>query len=48
MIEELIRLQEEFGRGKCQVPDLVEAWWYDIDHIQFDVVTQTFRFVPIA
>jgi hypothetical protein len=47
IIEELERLQTEFGKGRCQVPDTLEnAWWYDIDHIQFDPVTQTYRFVP--
>jgi hypothetical protein len=47
IIEELERLQTEFGPGRCQLPDTLEnAWWYDIDHIQFDPVTQTYRFVP--
>jgi hypothetical protein len=47
IIEELERLQTEFGAGRCQLPDqLGEPWWYDIDHIQFDPVTQTYRFVP--
>lgn len=45
VIEELERLQNEFGPGKCQIPDPVERWWYDVDRIEFDTVTQTFRFV---
>jgi hypothetical protein len=48
IIEELERLQTEFGPGRCQFPDPLEAWWNDIDHIQFDSVTQTYRFVPAS
>ena len=47
IIERLEQLQSEFGAGKCQLPDPLEgAWWYDIDHIDFDPLTQTYRFVP--
>jgi hypothetical protein len=46
LIEELERLQNEFGRGKCQLPDFAEAqFWNDITRIEFDTVTQTYRFV---
>lgn len=49
IIEELERLQTEFGRGRCQLPDQMEhAWWYDIERIDFDPVTQTYRFVPAS
>lgn len=47
IIEELERLQTEFGVGKCQLPDPLEnAWWHGISHIDFDPQTQTYRFVP--
>jgi len=47
IIEELERLQTEFGRGKCQLPDPLEgSWWEDIASIDFDPGTQTYRFVP--
>jgi hypothetical protein len=46
LIEELERLQNEFGPGKCQLPDFAEAtFWVNIDRIEFDTVTQTYRFV---
>lgn len=45
LMEELERLQHEFGRGKCQLPDPLERWWNDIDRIEFDAATQTYRFV---
>jgi len=46
IIEELERLQNEFGPGKGQLPDPLEGWWHDIDRIDFDPSTQTYRFVP--
>lgn len=46
IMEELERLQNEFGPGKCQLPDPLERWWHDIDRVDFDPATQTYRFVP--
>jgi hypothetical protein len=46
IMEALERLQNEFGQGKCQLPDPLQGWWYDIDRIEFDPSTQTYRFVP--
>jgi hypothetical protein len=46
LIEEIERLQAEFGRGKCQLPDPLEGWWHHVSHIEFDPATQTYRFVP--
>jgi hypothetical protein len=45
LLEELERLQHEFGRGKVQLPDPVERWWYDVDRVEFDTETQSYRFV---
>jgi hypothetical protein len=46
IIEELERLQGEFGPGKVQIPDPLEAqWWYEVDRVEFDSVTQTYRMV---
>jgi len=45
-IEELTRLQHEFGPAKLKVPDPIEAQWRnDIDRIEFDSETQTFLLV---
>jgi hypothetical protein len=46
LIEELERLQEEFGRGTCQLPEPLSGWWDTISHIDFDPGTQAYRFVP--
>ena len=45
ILEELERLVMEFGDGKGKLPDSFEAWWYDVDRIEFDNVSQTYRFV---
>jgi hypothetical protein len=46
IIEELERLQTEFGGGKCQFPDPLQGTWRnDIDRIEFDPGTQTYLFV---
>jgi hypothetical protein len=44
-LEEIERIQNEFGRAKLQIPDPVERWWYDVDRIEFDPVSQAIRLV---
>jgi hypothetical protein len=44
-LEEIERIQNEFGRAKLQIPDPVERWWYDVDRIEFDPETQAIRLV---
>jgi hypothetical protein len=46
LMEKMDRLQNEFGRGKCQLPDPLQGWWHDITDVEFDPATQTYRFVP--
>lgn len=45
LIEEIERLHTEFGRARVQVPDPVERWWYDLDRIERDAETNTFRLI---
>lgn len=45
LLEEVERIQHEFGRCRVQVPDPVERWWYDVDRIEFDTETQAIRLV---
>jgi hypothetical protein len=45
VIEVLERQVHEFGDGEAQIPDPIERWWYDIDRVEFDQVTQTHRIV---
>lgn len=44
-LEEIERIQNEYGPCKLQIPDAVEPWWYTVDRIEFDPGTQTIRFV---
>jgi hypothetical protein len=45
VLEEIERLQNEFGASRVQIPDPVERWWYDIDRIEFDSEAQAIRLV---
>lgn len=45
VIEELERHVAEFGDGECQVPDLMENWWYAVDRIEREPGANTYRFV---
>ncbi len=45
ILEELERKVNEFGDGEGKIPDPIEAWWYDVDRVEFDTGTQTYRFV---
>jgi hypothetical protein len=44
-LEEIERIQNEFGSCKLQIPDPVERWWYDVDRIEFDTESQAIRLV---
>jgi hypothetical protein len=44
-LEEIERLQNEFGRAELQIPDPVERWWYRVDRIEFDPEAQAIRLV---
>lgn len=44
-IEEMERIQNEFGCAELQIPDPVERWWYRVDRIEFDAETQAIRLV---
>jgi hypothetical protein len=46
IVEELERLINEFGDGHGQIPDQLEhAWCNNVDRVEFDHVTQTYRFI---
>lgn len=48
-IEELVRLQNEFGVARLKVPDPIEAQWRnDVDRMEFDSETQTILLVSDA
>lgn len=47
-LEEIERIQNEFGVCKMQVPDPVERWWYDVTRIEFDTEAQAIRLVSDA
>lgn len=44
-LEEIERLQNEFGECELQIPDPVERWWYNVDRIEFDPEAQAIRLV---
>lgn len=44
-LEEIERIQNEFGICKMQLPAELEAWWYDITRIEFDPEAQAIRLV---
>lgn len=44
-LEEIERLQNEFGECELQIPDPVERWWYNVDRIEFDAEAQAIRLV---
>jgi hypothetical protein len=44
-LEEIERLQHEFGPARVQIPDPVERWWYDVTRIEFDTEAQAIRLV---
>lgn len=45
LVEEVERLQREFGRAQVQLPDPVERWWYAVDRVEFDPEAQAIRLV---
>lgn len=45
VLEEIERLQHEFGKARVQIPDPVEMWWYDVDRVEFDTESQAIRLV---
>lgn len=45
VLEEIERLQHEFGKARVQIPDPVERWWYDVDRVEFDTEAQAIRLV---
>jgi hypothetical protein len=45
VLEEIERIQTEFGVCKVQVPDPVERWWYTVDRVEFDTESQAIRLV---
>lgn len=46
ILEELERKIHEFGDGEGKLPDPLEArFWYDVDRVEFDRESQTYRFV---
>jgi hypothetical protein len=48
VLEEIERLQNEFGKSKVQIPDPVERWWYDVTRVEFDAEAQAIRLVSDA
>jgi len=44
-LEEIERIQNEYGPCTMQIPDPVEAWWYNVTRIEFDPDAQAIRFV---
>jgi hypothetical protein len=48
LLEEVERLQNEFGRCRVQIPDPVELWWYDVSRVEFDSEAQSIRLVSDA
>lgn len=47
-LEEIERIQNEFGKCRMQIPDPVEAWWYDVTRIEYDSQAQAIRLVSDA
>jgi hypothetical protein len=45
IIEELERKVHEFGDGEGQIPDPIQAWWYNVDRIEYEPGERVFRFV---
>lgn len=45
VLEEIERLQHEFGVARVQIPDPVERWWYDVTRVEFDSEAQAIRLV---
>ena len=48
LLEEVERIQNEFGKCKIQIPDPIEAWWYDVTRVEFDAEAQAIRLVSDA
>ena len=48
LLEEVERIQNEFGKCKIQIPDPIEAWWYDVTRVEFDTEAQAIRLVSDA
>ena len=48
VVEEIERLQHEFGKCRVQLPDPVERWWYDVTRVEFDTEAQAIRLVSDA
>jgi hypothetical protein len=44
-LEEIERIQNEFGVCKLQIPDPVERWWYTVDRVEFDAEAQAIRLI---
>jgi hypothetical protein len=45
VLEEIERIQNEFGACREQLPDSVERWWYDVTRVEFDTENQAIRLV---
>ena len=45
VLEEIERIQNEFGPCRVQLPDSVERWWYDVTRVEFDTESQAIRLV---
>jgi hypothetical protein len=43
-----VQALEEFGKCRMQIPDPVEAWWYDVTRIEYDSQAQAIRLVSDA
>jgi hypothetical protein len=48
LLEEIERIQHEFGKCRVQLPDPVERWWYDVTRVEFDTEAQAIRLVSDA
>lgn len=48
ILEEIERLQTEFGKSRVQIHDPVELWWYDVTRVEFDSEAQAIRLVSDA
>jgi hypothetical protein len=45
VLEEIERLQNEFGKCRVQIPDPVERWWYDVTRVEWVPEEQAIRLV---
>jgi hypothetical protein len=45
VLEEIARIQHEFGACRIQFPAELASWWYDVTRVEFDAEAQAIRLV---